>query len=217
MVMARVPGVEPVKSRLTRTITPEMATLLYRCFLLDRVDALVGRPEIALVVAFTPASGLTRMQALLPPGVPLRAQASTGDLGARVYGLLAGLLGDGHPGAIAMDSDSPTLPVEHVLEAADVLARQQAEVVLGPAEDGGYYLIGIRTRQPGLFQDIPWSSDEVFERTMHIAARHGLRTHVLPEWFDVDTGPDLRRLREDLRGAETGPPRTRRWLDAFLT
>jgi hypothetical protein len=214
--MARVPGLEPVKSRLTRAITPEMATLLYRCFLLDRVDALVDRPEIALLVAFTPAAGLRRMQALLPAAVSLRPQEGR-DLGARVYGLLAGLLADGHPGAIAMDSDSPTLPVEHVLEAAAILERRAADVVLGPAEDGGYYLIGIRGRHPVLFQDIPWSTDQVLERTLEIAARQGLRTHLLPEWFDVDTGPDLRRLREDLRGRNEGPPRTRRWLDAFLT
>lgn len=214
--MARVPGLEPVKSRLTRTITPEMATLLYRCFLLDRVETLRGRPEIALLVGFTPESGRRRMEALLPPAVPLRAQAGR-DLGARVYGLLAGLLADGHPGVIAMDSDSPTLPTSHVLEAADVLERQAADVVLGPAEDGGYYLIGIRSRQPVLFQDVPWSTDQVLERTIEIAARQGLRTHLLPEWFDVDTGPDLRRLREDLRGCDEGPLRTRRWLDAFLS
>jgi hypothetical protein len=213
--MARVPGVAPVKSRLTRTVTAEMATLLYRCFLLDRVDSLREREEIALAVAYTPAAGGSRMAALLPPGVALLPQPDA-DLGARVYALLAGRLAEGHPGAIAMDSDSPTLPVEHVLEAAAVLAGGAADVVLGPAEDGGYYLVGLRGRYPVLFQDIPWSTGQVFERTLHAAARQGLRVHLLPEWFDVDTGPDLRRLRDEVLGGAGGPPRTRRCLQAFF-
>ena len=208
-VMAKVPGLEPVKSRMHEALTPELATLLYRCFLLDRLDGIAALPQVAPVLAFTPAHGRRRMEALAPPEFRLVAQEGPG-LGERLSTLLAGLVADGHPGAIAMDSDSPTLPMEYVVEAAEALERGRADVVLGPTEDGGYYLVGLRRRQAALFTDIPWSTDQVFELTQKRAQRLGMRVHVLPEWFDVDTESDLRRLALDLDATPDGPWRTRR-------
>ena len=114
-VMAKVPGATPVKSRLHPSLTAEQATELYRCFLLDRLDALAGLAEIAPVVAFTPPSARARMAELAPRGFRLIPQRGA-DLGARLSNLLTRLLGDGHPGAIAIDSDSPTLPMDYVLD-----------------------------------------------------------------------------------------------------
>jgi len=219
-VMARVPGLEPVKSRLHHSLTPETATLLYRCFLLDRLDAVAALPQIQPVLAFTPASGQRRMEALAPAAFRLVAQEGP-ELGARLTNLLGGLIADGHPAAMAMDSDSPTLPMAHVVEAAAVLSEGAADVVLGPAEDGGYYLIGIRRRLAVLFTDIPWSTDQVLAVTLERAQRMGLRAHLLPEWFDVDTEADLRRLAVDLAAqapeATGGPWRTRRCVEAIYT
>ncbi|HLF48256.1 MAG TPA: glycosyltransferase, partial [Methylomirabilota bacterium] len=101
--MAKVPGLEPVKSRLHQALTPEMATVLYRCFLLDRLDALAALPGIDALAAFTPPTGRARMAALAPAGFRLVAQQGR-DLGARLSNLLAGLLASGHPGAMAIDS-----------------------------------------------------------------------------------------------------------------
>lgn len=212
--MAKVPGLEPVKSRLHGLLSPEMATVLYRCFLLDRLEALAVLPGIEPLVAFTPASGRARMGALAPAGIRLVAQQGR-DLGERLATVLAGLLGAGHAGAMAIDSDSPTLPMAHVLEAADVLARGAADLVLGPSEDGGYYLVGLRQPRPALFAGIPWSTDQVLSLTLEAARRLGLRTHLLPEWFDVDTERDLRRLRAAVAAGD-GPRRTRRCLDAIF-
>ncbi len=212
--MAKVPGLEPVKSRLHGALGPEMATVLYRCFLLDRLDALAALPGIEPVAAFTPASGRTRMAALAPPGMRLVPQRGR-DLGERLSGLLADLLAAGHPGAMAMDSDSPTLPMGHVLEAADVLARGAADLVLGPSDDGGYYLVGLRRPEPALFAGMPWSTDRVLSRTLETAGTLGLRTHLLPEWFDVDTEADLARLRRALASGD-GPGRTTRCLEAIF-
>lgn len=212
--MAKVPGLEPVKSRLHGALGPEMATVLYRCFLLDRLDALAALPGIAPVAAFTPASGRARMAALAPAGIRLVPQRGR-DLGERLASLLADLLALGHPGAMAMDSDSPTLPMEHVLEAADVLAGGAADLVLGPSEDGGYYLVGLRRPEPALFAGMPWSTDRVLSLTVETARRLGLRTHFLPEWFDVDTAADLGRLRRAL-AAQDGPRRTRWCLEAIF-
>lgn len=215
-VMAKVPGLVPVKSRLHHSLTPAMATLLYRCFLLDRLDALVALPQVHPVVAFTPPEGRRRMEALAPAGVRLVVQEGR-DLGERLSNLLAGLVADGHPGAMAIDSDSPSLPMTYVREAAETLASGAADVVLGPAEDGGYYLIGLRRRQAALFEGIPWSTERVLDLTLAKAKRLGLRVHLLPAWYDVDTESDLRRLYEEVTSGEHGPARTRRCLLAIYT
>src|SRR5207245_5285494 len=109
-----------VKSRLHPSLTAEQATELYRCFLLDRLDALAGLAEIAPVVAFTPPSARARMAELAPRGFRLIPQRGA-DLGARLSNLLTRLLGDGHPVAIEIASDSPPLPIASVLD--DVRGR----------------------------------------------------------------------------------------------
>ena len=206
-VMAKVPGVSPVKSRLHSALSAVRATELYRCFLLDRLDALVELSEVSPVVAFTPVEGAGQMKELAPAGCRLVPQRGA-DLGERLSTLLRELLEEGHAGAIAIDSDSPTLPMAYVIEAARVLAEERCDVVLGPCEDGGYYLIGLRAPQPELFEDVPWSTDAVFSITFEKASRRGLSVHVLPHWFDVDTETDLSRLYAEMTAGRQGPRRT---------
>ena len=202
-VMAKVPGATAVKSRLHPALGAVMATRLYECFLRDRLDALSAVERIERVIAFTPFEAADEMAALAPPGFRLAAQRGA-DLGARLDNLLTDLLALGHPGAIAIDSDSPTLLMSYISEAATVLAANEADVVIGPCDDGGYYLIGLRTSHPELFAAIPWSTERVLPLTLERACRSGLRTHVLHSWFDVDTEADLARLQRDIarhRGA----------------
>jgi rSAM/selenodomain-associated transferase 1 len=206
-VMAKAPGLGPVKTRLCPLLTAERATDLYRCFLLDRLDELTVLTGIEPVVAFTPPEGRPVLAAMAPPGLRLVEQRGR-DLGERLSNLLADLLGDGHPGALAIDSDSPTLPMGYVAEAARRLESGAADVVLGPCEDGGYYLVGLQHPCPALFADIPWSTDRVLGLTVEKARHQRLRTHLLPTWFDVDTEADLRRLRRELMAAGRGPQRT---------
>ena len=210
-VMAKVPGSGPVKSRLHGALTAERATELYRCFLLDRLDAVAALAEITPVVAFTPAEARPALAPLAPTRFDLIAQEGS-DLGERLSTLLTALLARGHAGAIAIDSDSPTLPMAYVTEAAQHLARGLSDVVLGPCEDGGYYLIGLAAPQPALFEGIPWSTDAVLALTVEKARRHDLSVHLLPPWFDVDTAADLRRLRTALEAGDDGPRRTTEFL-----
>ncbi|MBI2206644.1 MAG: TIGR04282 family arsenosugar biosynthesis glycosyltransferase [Candidatus Rokubacteria bacterium] len=210
-VMAKVPGAAPVKSRLHPALTADRATELYRCFLLDRLDALVSVVGIAPVVAFTPPEAVDAIAAVVPAGFRCVAQQGD-DLGARLDTLLATLIADGHRGAIAIDSDSPTLPMAFVAEAARVLEDAEADVVVGPCDDGGYYLIGVRAPRPALFADMPWSTPDVLPLTL--ARAQGLATHVLPAWFDVDTEPDLRRLHDEMQTGG-GPRRTLAFVRAL--
>src|SRR5215475_16179313 len=199
--MAKAPWPGAVKTRLCPPLLAEEAAALYRCFLLDKiatVRTLVGaRP----VIAYTPDDSQTEFATLAPDFtlVPQRGP----DLGSRLHATLAGLLAAGHPGAIAVDSDTPTLPREFLQQAIDCLSRPGPDVVLGPTEDGGYYLIGVRAAHRELFEDVPWSTSEVLEITRSRAAAAGLLAVDLPSWFDVDTPEDLERLRTVLVGDET--------------
>ena len=206
-VMAKVPGVAVVKTRLHESLGAERATELYRCFLLDRLDALATLRDITGVVAFTPPEAEALMRELAPPALRLAPQRGA-DLGERLTNILTELLDRGHAGAIAVDSDSPTLPMAHVAEAASVLSGAKCDVVLGPCEDGGYYLVGLRFPQAELFEGIPWSTDAVFALTLDKARARGLSVHILPRWFDVDTEADLRRLYADMPASTHDPQRT---------
>lgn len=210
--MTRVPGAAPVKSRLHAALGPERATALYRCFLLDRLDALSSLEGIVPVVAYTPPEAEPTMRALAPAGLRLLRQHGA-DLGERMRAVLDVLLAEGHHGVLLLGADSPTLPMAWVGEAARALAGNAADLVLGPAEDGGYYLLGVRAPCPALFRDVPWSTADVTRVTRERARAAGLRVRLLPAWFDVDTEADLRRLRADLRTATAAVPRRTR---AFL-
>ena len=206
-VMAKVPGTALVKSRLHTVLAPDQASALYRCFLLDRLDGLATVSDIERVVAFTPPEESDAIAALLPAGYR-RVPQEGADLGARLAGLLARLLADGHAGAIAIDSDSPTLPMAYVAAAAEILRRAAADVVIGPAEDGGYYLIGVIAPQRRLFEDVAWSTSSVLPTTLMRVKELGLQVHLLPPWFDVDTADDLTRLRNEMKADGCGAPRT---------
>jgi rSAM/selenodomain-associated transferase 1 len=218
--MLRVPGREPVKSRLHASLGLEAATLLYRCFVLDTLDAAGRVPGVEVIAAFSPAAARAAM-AGLAPGMRQLAQRGD-DLGARMANLVTDLLEAGHAAALVTGSDLPTLPAARFAEAARVLAGGRADVVLGPSEDGGYYLIGLARPAPALFADMRWSAPDVLAVTCERAQRLRLRVHRLPPWYDVDTAADLLRLRDDLASAAAPPAagtaawRTRRWLAAFF-
>ena len=218
--MLRVPGQEPVKTRLHATLGRDPATLLYRCFLLDTLEAAVRVPGLDLVAAYSPARAAPFLTALVPRATLCLAQRGE-DLGARMANLVTDLLAAGRPGVLVTGSDLPTLPSAYLVEAARALRDGAADIVLGPAEDGGYYLNGLARPAPRHFAEVAWGAAEVLEATRARARALGLRVHLLPPWYDVDTPMDLARLRHDLKGAgasiERGAEawRTRRWLAAY--
>jgi len=197
-IMAKAPRPGAVKTRLCPPLHAREAAALYRCFLLDKIVAVRMLVGAQPVIAYTPDEAQAEFAALAPDFtlVPQRGP----DLGARLHAILAGLLAAGHPGAIAVDSDTPTLPREFLQQAIDCLSRPGPDVVLGPTEDGGYYLIGVRAAHRALFDGVPWSTSDVLEVTLRRAAATGLQAVCMPAWFDVDTPDDLQRLRTVLDG-----------------
>ena len=141
----------------------------------------------------------------LGPGPARIPRTRYGLTNQRLTGVFDDLFEDGHIAVVAIDSDSPTLPMAYVAQAAAVLAHGSADVVIGPSDDGGYYLVGLDRRQPKLFDGIPWSTSETRAATLARARDLGLSALLLPRWFDVDTPEDLRRLCADLAGRDTAP------------
>jgi rSAM/selenodomain-associated transferase 1 len=212
-VMAKVPMAGHVKTRLCPPLTPAEAAALAQCFLLDRLEQLGEVSDGDALVAFTPKERDAEMRALVPAGVRLVPQEGM-DLGARLDRVLTDLLAEGYAGAIAVDADSPTLPTAYLRRACGVLRDPAIDVVVGPCEDGGYYLIGLRVPAPALFRDMPWSTVMVTEETLARARRLGLRLALLPSWFDVDRGEDLTRLRAPAPSEAFRAPRTLAFVQA---
>jgi len=210
-IMAKAPTAGAVKTRLTPPLTATCAAELYRCFLLDKIEQVRALEDTHAVVAYTPADA-GRVFEELAPGFELLPQCGP-ELGARLANGLAQLLAHGHAGAVAIDSDTPTLPTAFLQQGVDILRRGESDVVVGPCDDGGYYLIGVRADRPDLFENMPWSTPEVLPETLRRARAAGLTTVCLPEWFDVDTAADLERLCASLGEPGLGiATQTRRFL-----
>ena len=203
--MAREPVPGTVKTRLGPSLSDYDIAALYGCFLRDRIDQAGSLRGATPVIAFTPPESRSFFAELAPDFLLL--PQSGGGLSARLIGIVERLLDMGYQGVIATDSDSPTLPTEHLQEAVERLAGATADVVLGPSDDGGYYLVGVRRLYPELFDNMPWSTPQVYNETLKRAAESGLRVASLPAWYDVDTPAELERLRAEMAAMGASAPR----------
>jgi rSAM/selenodomain-associated transferase 2/rSAM/selenodomain-associated transferase 1 len=206
VVMARAPSDSSGKSRLMRDLPRDHAELR-RAILLDTLDA-VGRVSRAdLCVAFEPADTVAEFQSLTGSTVRLIPQRGR-TLGDRMRNVFADLFAAGYSRIVMVGSDLPTLPPAHVEHAFNQLGTQNNPVVIGPAADGGYYLIGLRALCAELFDSIPWSTPDVLATTLKAAETLQLPVSLAPPWYDIDALDDLRRLAH-----ETAPAaRTRAWI-----
>jgi uncharacterized protein len=209
MAKASIPG--RTKTRLVPPLTLEQATACNTAFLRDIADnilAACGPASIAGYVAFGPPGSKCFFQENLPAEIGL-IEAWYPSLGDCLISALVQLLERGHRGAVAVNSDSPTLPTSLLIETAEVLAGPGDRIVLGPASDGGYYLLGLKAMHRRLFQDIAWSTEHVARQTLERAAELGLPVHMLPEWYDVDEIRTLKMLQAELFEGRSFAPNLR--------
>jgi uncharacterized protein len=198
------------KTRLTPPLSAERAAQLYECLLRDTLDIARAVPNVTRWIAYAPLDQAAYFQDLAPD-FALVPQTGT-SLGERLDHALTHILGDGAAQAVIMDSDSPTLPADYVARAFDEL--EHSDVVLGPCEDGGYYLIGLTRPQPRLLREVKMSTPRVLRDTLDLTEQAGLRTALLPMWYDVDTQDELARLKIELASARNGTARhTRGFLN----
>ncbi len=210
-IMAKAPQAGEVKTRLSPPLSRADAAELYRRFLLDKIEQVAKLKAASLAIAYTPATARAFFEEMAP-GFVLVEQRGAG-LGDRLAHCLGELLSRGHQAAMAIDSDTPTLPVGFLQQAVDLLTRPGVDVVLGPTRDGGYYLIGLRAMHRELFEAMAWSTSAVLAETIRRATAKGLQVGCLPTWYDIDTPEDLDRLRAELAAPGDGAPRhTRTFL-----
>jgi uncharacterized protein len=168
---------------------------LRRRLLVDTFTS-IHRAHATIAVAFTPEHARDEVAALFDSQVvTLIAQQGT-DLGSRMHAAINDRLAAGATHVVLIGSDLPNLPPAHV-EAAFVELEAGRDLVLGPAEDGGYYLIGMRRPQPAIFSGIDWGTPGVLKQTLAAAARAGLDVALIEPWYDVDQPDDLRRARSE--------------------
>jgi uncharacterized protein len=190
LVVAKRPAAGQTKTRLSPPFSLLEAASLYEQFLRDTLDLIRQVPDVQPIIAYLPVEEEAYFYALAPD-VALLPQHGD-DLGARLDNALTYCLQNGFQKAVIMDSDSPTLPVAYVVEAFATL--DQADIVLGPCEDGGYYLIGLKRPAPRLLREVTMSTPYVIRDTLQLASEEGLTVAQLPLWYDVDTVAELDRL-----------------------
>jgi uncharacterized protein len=201
-VMAKAPRVGDVKTRLAPPLSEGEAAALSGCFIQDVADNILaaGRSTpIHAYIAYSPPGSEAVFRDLLPEAMRLLPSRRIG-LGYGLADAAEDLLAAGYGSVCLVNADSPTLPTSVLVEAAQALRASGDRVVLGPAEDGGYYCIGLKNPHARLFEDIDWSTERVFAQTMDRAREIGLDIALLPVWYDVDDLASLRRLAEEVLG-----------------
>lgn len=203
-IVAKAPGDGRVKTRLVGgDWSAESVATLAGAFLTDTA-ALATHPRVPArtVLALDGSPTDLPLPLLSLPHVP----QGDGDLGGRLTRLFAAPFIDGSAQVCAIGSDTPHLPPAFLIQAFGHLASPNVDIVIGRADDGGYYLVGMNRFCPEVFDRIDWGTPDVFAQTLARAADANRRTALLPPWYDIDTPTDIDRLRRDLlRGVVTAP------------
>ncbi len=242
-IMTKAPQAGRVKTRLVPSLTPEEAAELNKCFLRDTAAAISSACSRRLVgdarkmqfehagpshseaaraacgiAVYTPVGAESVYSDIIPADFSLLPQR--GDkFGERLYFAVEDLFKCGFGSVCLIDSDSPTVSAENFTEAVELLSTTEDRVVLGPSDDGGYYLIGVKKPHRHLFEQIDWSTERVLNQTMQRATEIGIEAKLLPTGYDVDDAASLRRLSNELLAHTTSSdiaPHTRAFLASFV-
>ena len=202
VVMAKAPRAGKVKTRLSPPLTPEDASRLNVCFLRDTTQNLsevaARTGKAAGLISYTPVGEEALFDDLLPDGFHLMAQRGDG-FGERLLCTAQDIFAKGFGSVCMIDSDSPTVPTQVFVNAIEELHRPGDRVVLGPSQDGGYYLIGMKRAHSELFEAISWSTSRVSDETRERCGAAKIELIELPMWYDVDDAASLRILVEELQ------------------
>ena len=224
-VMAKAPRPGQVKTRLQTVLSPDEAAAMGAAFLSDVTHNLAAAAALAPIhpfVAYAPAGLAARFDGLLAPGTHLvLADGTEGDapgvdgFGRCLLHAIRALAARGYGALCVLNADSPTLPTNALVAAATRLLAPGPRALLGPAEDGGYWLLGLQAVVPEVFADMAWSTDRVGADTQDRIRAAGLPLELLPTWFDVDDRDSLARLLRDDDPNGYPAPATRACIDRF--
>lgn len=219
-VMAKAPRAGHSKTRLCPPLLNEQAAALSAAFLRDVTENIVAAARLAPIfglVAYAPAGSVGSFDGTVADGIDFVLADGTSDLlsampsdvqgfGRCLLHAVQAMLARGFAAACVLNSDSPTLPTRYLVDAAHALLAPGDRVVLGPADDGGYYLLGLKAPHARLFADIAWSTDGVAEATRERARELGLEIVQLPRWYDIDDRASLARLARETIDQDTAGP-----------
>jgi rSAM/selenodomain-associated transferase 1 len=218
-IFAKQPTAGLAKTRLAKATNAEWAQTFAKACLEDSLDRFheISVPQVTQFVStivFTPADADAYFAALSGDRFQLLPQCD-GDLGQRLQSFFEYAHDHWFGRAVVVGTDSPTLPIPIVEEAFRALETH--DIVIGPACDGGYYLIGLGPRRFPIFRDVPWGTSGVLEETVAQVQRAGARLALLPPWYDVDTVDDWAFLRGHIlamrrAGMDPGVPRIERLI-----
>lgn len=196
IIFAKWPEPGKVKTRLSPPLTPDESAELYRCMLLDTLDATSGIVGIKRLIFFGgPAQRAADFRMMAPDADVYRQRGK--DLGERLAAAFETTFANGFRRVAVIGTDSPHMPPERIPEAFSLLNGGSADVVIGPTEDGGYYLLALNKPHLGIFHDMPWSSSKLLHETIWHAEKIGLRPSQLLPCFDLDRVEDLCRLMSE--------------------
>ena len=218
-VVVKAPRNGEVKTRLVPPLCAEEAARLSVCFVKDIVANLLAVCESVSVdcyAAYSPPGSEALFRDLLPPQIRMLPPRSVG-LANSLPDAIEDLIAVGYEGACLINADSPTLPPSVLVDALTRLRAPGDRVVLGPATDGGYYLIGLKHPHRQLFHDIAWSTEQVYRQTAERASSIGLELVTLPAWYDVDDAASLSWLCRELLGGQRPPQCVRHGYAAVQT
>jgi uncharacterized protein len=213
IIFAKRPVPGQVKTRLVPPLTTNEAALLYECMLRDIVSRTLRLPGMDRLIFYTDEPDAAVYFRGIAPGVPLHPQRGN-DLGERMANAFFTAFANGYREVAIIGSDSPDLPLACIEDAFDRLAEGDTDVVFGPCEDGGYYLIALLRLHDELFRGIQWSRGDVLAKSLDKAAKAGIRVKLLPGWYDVDRIEDLQRPK--LRDGANDAPLTREFIENRL-
>ena len=200
-IVCKTPAPGQSKTRLSPPLRPDECAAISSCFIRDlsqTIQSLADDGDVQGCAVYTPLGSEAALRRLLPEPFELILQGE-GGLGARLLKATADLLAAGYAGAILVGSDSPTFPKAILRKAADAV-RQGDNVVLSPALDGGYTLIGLSRPHARLFDDMPWSTEAVYRLTLARAAELTLPLVNVPAWYDVDDAASFQMLEDEVGG-----------------
>jgi rSAM/selenodomain-associated transferase 1 len=228
-LMTKAPRAGEVKTRLVPPLTSEEAAQLNRCFLQDTGAAISiccggltasnrSRPSVRGIAVYTPVGAEADYAHILPADFSLLPQRGE-NFGERLYFAAEDLFKCGFDAVCLIDSDSPTIPADNFTRALELLSLPGNHIVLGPCDDGGYYLIGLKRLHREVFEGIDWSTARVFEQTKQRATQIGVGIRELPRGFDVDDRATLHRLCHELldkNAPDNVAPQTRKFLHELI-
>ena len=206
LIFVKYPVPGTVKTRFAPELTPEQAAAVSRALAEDTLSAISNSACYQTSVCFAPASAWRGVRSWLGPDVSLQEQCE-GDLGSRQFDAIRRALEAGFTKAVIIGSDCPTLAASDIETAFESL--EGSDLVIGPAQDGGYYLIGARRAIRSIFEGISWSTERVLKQTVERADEAGLSLELLDVKYDLDSYSDLRRHCRSARDGTEDRPASR--------